>query len=129
MKATTLVLTRTLKTPDGTLFGVLSVHDFCLCHTVEHTEVPPGNYPVVMAHSERWRRLMPLLLSPVGLPGINIHPEPTPEFLGPSIAVGTARFGARVTNSKEAFSVLFLRLGGWLRTGDVYIEVRGAEER
>jgi hypothetical protein len=101
--------------------GVLSVNGMQVCHTLElpdtyngqkdvpdKTCIPAGIYPVVLAPSQKFGRVMPLLQRVPGRYSIEIHWGNTAEDTLGCILVGTYHpYPDEITGSKLAFGMLF----------------------
>lgn len=75
------------------------------------TAIPYGKYEVALTYSERFKKLLPLLLNVPGFEGIRIHSGNTESDTEGCILLGTTRTGDRVLNSRIAMSQ-FMK---WLR--------------
>lgn len=130
-----LVLARESTVNERT-FGKLSVDGVYECETLEdavrfsgekifgHTAIPFGEYVVIINHSRRFNRLLPLLLSVPNFEGIRIHPGNSISDTEGCILVGTARVGDTVVNSRVAFNKLFDKMQDAIESGDsISIEI------
>lgn len=76
------------------------------------TCIPTGTYKVVLTFSERFQRVLPLLVGVPLFAGIRIHPGNTNKDTDGCILVGKYYDGEKVTDSKAAFEELMKRLTG-----------------
>lgn len=110
---------------DDCTIGELFVDDAFLCYTLEDvvreipgkpveqwkipgtTAIPAGRYAVVMTFSDRFQRIMPLLIDVPGFAGIRIHPGNTSEDTEGCILLGLQRTDNDVRQSREACDDLY----------------------
>ena len=71
------------------------------------TAIPRGRYRIIINHSNRFNRDLPLLLNVPGFEGIRIHSGNFTSDTEGCILVGTARSDVGVLNSRIAFNELF----------------------
>ena len=92
------------------------------------TAIPAGTYQVIISHSNRFKRELPLLLNVPGFEGIRIHPGDTAEDTEGCILPGK-RIGENcVLDSRTAFNELFATLEAALDDGEtIHIEVRNPD--
>lgn len=112
-------------TTNAKTFGSLYINGLWQCWTLEdairpskipkQTAIPSGTYSVVLTESNRFKRILPLLLSVPGYEGVRMHSGNTIEDTEGCILVGTVREDARILNSRVALDALMLEL----RTADV----------
>jgi hypothetical protein len=88
--------------------------------------IPPGTYPVVLAWSNRFARLMPRLINVPGRDGILIHSGNTKADTEGCILLGTAMTVGGVSYSRMAFAKFFSWLGVAMRDGSVDVEIKYA---
>lgn len=67
------------------------------------TAIPTGEYKVIVNYSERFGKLMPLLLDVKGYAGVRIHSGNTPSDTLGCILVGRNTAKGMVTESRKAF--------------------------
>lgn len=134
-------LKREPSTDSGT-FGKLYVDGMFSCHSLEdetrevegqpvaqwkikgETAIPKGRYKVIINHSNRFKRELPLLLKVPGFDGIRIHPGNTEADTEGCILVGTERNATAVLNSRVAFNDLMGDIQDALTNGEeVWIDV------
>jgi len=86
------------------------------------TAIPRGTYDVIITMSNRFKRLLPLLLNVPNYEGIRIHPgntsEDTKGCLLPGLSLGTVNEKRAVTNSRQAFEMLFKKIQTSLNKGE-----------
>jgi Family of unknown function (DUF5675) len=85
--------------------------------------IPTGTYPVVIAWSNRFQKLMPRLIGVPGRDGILIHSGNTRADTEGCILLGKERTTSGVSYSRLAFGAFFSWLGVALRDGDVNVEI------
>lgn len=100
--------------------GKLLVDGVFECFTLEdivrpkkipgETAIPAGTYKVIINMSNRFKRLLPLLLNVPGFEGVRIHTGNTDKDTEGCILVGTTRSTDFVGNSRVAFGSLFPRM-------------------
>ena len=88
------------------------------------TAIPRGTYPVVITHSNRFKRELPLVQDVPGFEGVRIHPGNTSEDTEGCILVGRGKTDKTVTESRAAFNALYGKIQQGLQDGDtVTIEI------
>lgn len=129
----------------GATLGVLFVDGYFECFTLEdairevpgqpvetwkvpgQTAIPAGRYRVDITPSQRFQRLMPILLDVPGFEGIRIHPGNAAIDTAGCILVGRTREMGRVGESRVAFEALFSRLKTHLDEG-LWIDVENPRQ-
>lgn len=117
-----LRIVRRIHTPKSTI-GDLSLNNEFFCFTLEDTAryqgekvkgktaIPEGVYNVELTMSNRFKKVMPLLLNVEGFTGIRIHKGNYPEDTDGCILVGMTRDGEdSIQRSKVAYDMLMARL-------------------
>jgi len=74
------------------------------------TAIPFGKYKVILSMSNRFKRIMPLLLDVPHFEGIRIHSGNTKEDTEGCILVGENTSPGRVLNSRSTFNRLMVLL-------------------
>ncbi|OFX52361.1 MAG: hypothetical protein A2066_00280 [Bacteroidetes bacterium GWB2_41_8] len=97
--------------------GKLYIDGKYFCDTLEDTKrevkimhetcIPAGSYQVTVNMSNRFKRLMPLLLNVPGFEGIRIHNGSTAAHTSGCILVGKNSIVGQLTESKATFENLF----------------------
>ena len=119
-----LDLQRTTLSGKSTI-GTLAVNGRFECYTLEDTvrpkkipgitAIPAGEYEVIINFSERFRRMLPLLLNVPQFEGVRIHTGNTPADTEGCILVGQRQDTDRILCSKLEFEHLFMQLEEALR--------------
>ena len=116
--------------------GTLTIDGEFVCWTLEDvvrgagekipgdTAIPDGRYKVVVTHSPRFNKELPLLLNVPHFEGIRIHSGNTAKDTEGCILVGRKRVPCAVQESRLAFDALMHRITAALRNDEeVWIEV------
>ena len=122
-----LVLEREVLSDESTI-GQLSVDGEWLCHTLEdpvragvkvygNTAIDEGRYKVVISHSNRFNKLLPLLLDVPNFTGVRIHAGNTSADTDGCILVGLQKGVNSIGRSKAAMDLLMPRLQAALQDG------------
>jgi hypothetical protein len=74
---------------------------------MNETCIPSGTYQVIINWSNRFKRLMPLLVNVPGFEGIRIHNGITDKNTSGCLLVGKNSIVGQLTQSKEVFDSLF----------------------
>lgn len=102
--------------------GRLSIDGEYFCDTLEdkvrhdgvkiygETAIPAGTYEVVITYSNRFKRLLPLLLNVPMFEGIRIHPGNTSVDTHGCLLVGFNTAKGKITQSRATFEKLFQKL-------------------
>jgi hypothetical protein len=113
--------------------GELSVDGKFECFTLEDmvrpvklkgmTAIPAGSYEVVVTFSERFQRLLPLLLNVPGFDGVRIHTGNTDLDTEGCILVGKAKKTDAIQSSKAAFDDLFPKIQAAAQREKIFIHI------
>lgn len=114
-----LKLQRIFKAETYTI-GKLFIDGVYFCDTLEDkvrdvkikgiTAIPTGKYKVKITMSNRFKKLMPLLIDVPNFEGVRIHSGNTSEDTEGCILVGKNSETGKVTNSRNTFEKLMLEL-------------------
>nr|DAG98510.1 MAG TPA: hypothetical protein [Crassvirales sp.] len=74
------------------------------------TAIPTGTYTVILNYSNRFKRIMPLVMNVKGFAGIRIHAGNTSEDTDGCILVGENKAKGKVLNSKDTYNRLLERI-------------------
>lgn len=130
----TLTLTRFDQTDTRTI-GNLFVNNFLECYTLEdavragpkvpgQTAIPLGRYRVAMTFSQRFQRVLPLLLDVPNFTGIRIHAGNTDRDTEGCILVGRSRGSDGLLESRLALEALLPKIQAAVDAGEeCWIEI------
>lgn len=111
-----------LEDKDRGLHQKMSLEEISEKKIKAETAIPEGRYQVIVTHSNRFKRLLPILLNVPGYEGIRIHPGNThlntEGCLLPGISYGTEDGEYRVISSRIAFEKLFEKINAALAKGE-----------
>ena len=107
------------KTANSTI-GELTIDGVWECYTLEdierpikiksETAIPRGTYKIIINQSNRFKRLLPLLLDVPNFEGVRIHAGNTNHDTEGCILVGRTRSKDFIGQSKKAFESLFTKM-------------------
>ena len=107
------------RTANSTI-GELLIDGIWECYTLEdierevkvksETAIPKGTYKVIINQSNRFKRLLPLLLNVPNFEGIRIHSGNTNHDSEGCILVGRTRSKDFIGQSRKAFDTLFAKM-------------------
>jgi hypothetical protein len=127
-----LQLTRKVFTDESTS-GELSVDGAFECFTLEdtvraekikgETAIPAGTYEIAVTFSNKFKKLLPLLLNVPNFEGVRIHPGNTPDDTEGCILVGQTEAEDFIGSSKLAFAPLFGKIQDAIKSEKVFIEI------
>ena len=90
------------------------------------TAIPRGHYELVITYSERFKKLLPLLLNVPNFDGVRIHTGNTSAHTEGCILVGKSKTENQVLQSRDAFAVLFPKLQAAAAKEKIFIEIKGS---
>lgn len=115
----TITIKRLYKSDNSTI-GEMTIDGKWECYTLEdkerdikiksETAIPKGTYKVIINQSNRFKRLLPLVLNVPGFEGIRIHPGNTNHDTEGCILVGRTRSKDFIGQSRKAFTCLFTKM-------------------
>jgi hypothetical protein len=114
-----ITIKRLYKTETSTI-GELLIDGIFECFTLEDTErdvkikgetaIPKGSYKVIINQSNRFKKLLPLLLNVPNFEGVRIHPGNSNHDTEGCILVGQSRNKNYIGQSRKAFDKLFKKM-------------------
>jgi uncharacterized protein DUF5675 len=123
---------------DESTIGELSVDNVFECFTLEdavrpvkipgRTAIPAGTYEVAVTFSNKFQKVLPLLMNVPDFEGVRIHPGNRPADTEGCILVGKSKGPEEdfIGDSRTAFAVLFPKIQAATAQEKVFIEI--AEE-
>ena len=140
-----LELTRSVKTNKSTI-GELTVNGVFECFILEdkdrglrkdmpiselivmkiktRTAIPTGRYEIVVSFSDKFQKMLPLLLDVPAFAGIRIHPGNTDTDTEGCLLPGKTRSVDAVASSRVAFTALFDKIKAALQREKIFITVK-----
>ena len=108
---------------DNSTIGELTIDGKFECYTLEdkerefvkikgETAIPKGTYKVIINQSNRFKRLLPLLIGVPNFDGVRIHAGNSNHDTEGCILVGQNRSVDYITKSRKAFDSLFKKMQG-----------------
>ena len=114
-----ITIKRLYKSENSTI-GEMTVDGKWECYTLEdkerevkiksETAIPKGTYKVIINQSNRFKKLLPLLLKVPNFEGVRIHPGNTNHDTEGCILVGRTRSKDFIGQSRKAFESLFAKM-------------------
>lgn len=93
------------------------------------TAIPYGTYKLIINHSQRFNRDLPLLLNVPGFEGVRIHPGNTSQDTEGCLLVGRTKGDEFVGESRAAFGLLYPKIVAAIEAGDeVTVEIAKADQ-
>jgi hypothetical protein len=115
-----LITIKRLYKTDTSTVGELLIDGLFECYTLEDTEriikikgetaIPKGTYKVIINESNRFKRLLPLLINVPGFEGVRIHSGNSNHDTEGCILVGQSRNKNYIGQSRKAFDKLFKKM-------------------
>lgn len=140
-----LQLTRTIKTNRSTI-GELNIDGAFECFIIEdkdrglqqgmtiseltalkvktQTAIPSGHYEIVVSFSDRFRKMLPLLLNVPAYEGVRIHPGNTDADTEGCLLPGKTKSQDAVGSSRAAFATLFDKIKAGMQREKVFITIK-----
>jgi len=105
---------------DNSTIGELTIDGKFECYTLEdierdvkikgETAIPKGTYKVIINQSNRFKKLLPLLIGVPNFEGVRIHAGNSNHDTEGCILVGQNRSVDYITKSRKAFDSLFKKM-------------------
>ena len=140
-----LELTRSVKTNKSTV-GELTLNGIFECFILEdkdrglrkdmpiselivmkiktRTAIPTGRYEIVVSFSDKFQKMLPLLLDVPAFAGIRIHPGNTDANTEGCLLPGKTKSPDMIGSSRVAFSALFDKIKAALQREKIFITVK-----
>ena len=140
-----LELTRSVKTNKSTI-GELTVNGVFECFILEdkdrglrkdmpiselivmkiktRTAIPTGRYEIVVSFSDKFQKMLPLLLDVPAFAGIRIHPGNTDANTEGCLLPGKTKSTDMIGSSRVAFTALFDKIKAALQREKIFITVK-----
>jgi hypothetical protein len=114
-----IAIKRLYKSKNSTI-GEMTIDGKWECYTLEDVErdvkiksetaIPKGTYKIIINKSNRFKKLLPLLLNVPNFEGVRIHPGNTNHDTEGCILVGRTRSKDFIGQSRKAFESLFAKM-------------------
>jgi hypothetical protein len=88
------------------------------------TAIPAGRYEIVVSFSNRFQKMLPLLLDVPAFEGIRIHPGNTDSDTEGCLLPGKNKSPDMVSSSRLAFTALFDKIKEAVQREKIFITVR-----
>ncbi len=140
-----LELTRSVKTNKSTI-GELTVNGVFECFILEdkdrglrkdmpiselivmkiktRTAIPTGRYEIVVSFSDKFQKMLPLLLDVPAFAGIRIHPGNTDANTEGCLLPGKIKSPDMIGSSRVAFTALFDKIKAALQREKIFITIK-----
>ena len=115
-----IITIKRLYRSENSTIGEMSVDGKWECYTLEdkerdvkiksETAIPKGTYKVIINQSNRFKKLLPLLLKVPNFEGVRIHPGNSNHDTEGCILVGRTRSKDFIGQSRKAFESLFAKM-------------------
>lgn len=111
------LICNTLEDTDRGLTSAMSAKEIAAVKIKGKTAIPTGTYPVIMSHSPRFKKQMPLICGVKGFEGIRIHSGNSAEDTEGCILCGMNTEVGRITNSRYWTDKVYEFIRGGLKQG------------
>ena len=88
------------------------------------TAIPTGRYEIVVSFSDKFQKMLPLLLDVPAFAGIRIHPGNTDANTEGCLLPGKTKSPDMIGSSRVAFTALFDKIKGALQREKIFITVK-----
>lgn len=115
-----LITIKRLYKTENSVIGELLIDGIFECYTLEdierpvkikgETAIPKGTYKVIINQSNRFKRLLPLLIDVPNFEGVRIHSGNSNHDTEGCILVGQTRNKNYIGQSRKAFDKLFKKM-------------------
>lgn len=87
------------------------------------TAIPSGKYELVINYSNKFQKMLPLLINVPGFEGVRIHSGNRPEDTEGCILVGKDSGQDLVSDSRVAFNELFAKIQDAIQSRKVFVSI------
>ena len=87
------------------------------------TAIPEGIYEIVISYSNRFKKLLPLLMNVQNYDGVRLHCGNRPDQTEGCILLGLSRGEDMVLESRKAFDIFYPRLYSSLQAGKAFLNI------
>ena len=88
------------------------------------TAIPTGRYEIVVSFSDKFQKMLPLLLDVPAFAGIRIHPGNTDANTEGCLLPGKTKSPDMIGSSRVAFTALFDKIKAALQREEIFITVK-----
>lgn len=113
-----------LEDKDRNLYQKTPLTDIAHTKVMGKTAIPYGRYEVAMTWSERFKKIMPLLLDVPGFAGIRIHAGNTAEDTDGCLLVGMEALESSIIRSRDAINIVYPILSEACAREKVFITIK-----
>ena len=113
----------TLEDKDRGLSSAMPLSEIVSKKVYGKTAIPSGRYELALTYSDRFKRILPLLLDVPGFAGIRIHPGNWAANTEGCLLLGIGFAEDAITESKKACDAFMKQFEADLKTEKVYITI------
>ena len=113
-----------LEDKDRGLRQGMTVSELMALKIKKETAIPTGRYEIVVSFSDRFQKMLPLLLDVPAYEGIRIHPGNTDTNTEGCLLPGKSKSANAVGSSRIAFTALFDKIKAALQREKIFITVK-----
>lgn len=114
----------TLEDKDRGLTQSMQLSEIEKLKVQNETAIPTGSYEVAINYSNRFKKLMPILLNVPGYAGVRIHWGNYAKDTDGCILLGTTKDKDFIGHSVDAFKAFMVKLTEALKTEKVFITIK-----
>lgn len=114
-----------LEDKDRGLSNAMPLSQIIATKVYGQTAIPTGQYEIVISYSNKFKKMLPLLLDVPGFEGIRIHSGNVAADTEGCLLPGKAKQKDTVMQSRLAFTALFAKIQKAMKTEKVFITILG----